>query len=73
MLVSIYDPVDSKGGSAKVINDLMGRRGPVWASDYYDKEVRDEKHFAVVYRYIKDNPMKLRGMCDGRFFGFYED
>ena len=48
-----------KGGSAKIINEMIGKSGKFWADDYYDKVVRDEKHFAVVYEYIKNNPLKI--------------
>jgi len=48
-----------KGASAKGINDIMGRRGTFWEKDYYDKAIRDEDHFRVVYQYIKNNPLKL--------------
>jgi len=48
-----------KGTSAKGINDMMGRRGASWEKNYYDKAIRDEKHFRVVYQYIKNNPRKL--------------
>ena len=48
-----------KGGSAKIINEMIGRSGKFWADDYYDKAVRDEKHFVVVYEYIKNNPLKI--------------
>lgn len=60
-----------KGVSAKKINDLLGKSGKFWADDYYDKVMRDEKHFGVVYEYIKNNPLKisktkvpLPNMCD---------
>lgn len=48
-----------KGVSAKKINELLGRSGRFWADDYYDKAIRDEKHFWVVYEYIKNNPLKI--------------
>ncbi len=63
-----------KGSSAKTINDMMSRRGKFWASDYYDKTIRDEKHFNTVYNYIKNNPLKL-GEAEAslpRFYGIYE-
>ncbi|MDQ6992875.1 MAG: transposase [Mariprofundus sp.] len=50
-----------KGGSAKEINNLLGRRGTFWENDYYDTLIRDEHHFSVVYQYIKNNPLKLSG------------
>ena len=63
-----------KGGSAKQINQMMGRKGRFWAADYYDKLIRDEEHFSVVCRYIKNNPDWL---CEAkasppRFYGIYE-
>lgn len=59
-----------KGGSAKMINELLGRRGPFWARDYYDKAIRDERHFDVVYQYIKNNPLKL-GAAEAALPRFY--
>jgi putative transposase len=64
-----------KGGSAKLINEIMNRSGRFWASDYYDKLIRDENHFAVVYQYIKNNAVAL---CEAkaslpRFYGIYEN
>ncbi|MDQ7005197.1 MAG: transposase [Ghiorsea sp.] len=49
-----------KGGSARLLNKVLNRSGEFWAKDYYDRLIRDEKHFQTVYRYIKQNPMKLR-------------
>jgi hypothetical protein len=48
-----------KGVSAKKINELLGKRGRFWTDDYYDKAIRDERHFWVVYEYIKNNPLKI--------------
>ena len=50
-----------KGASAKKINELLGKNGKFWADDYYDKAIRDENHFSVVYEYIKNNPQKIGG------------
>jgi len=63
-----------KGGSAKLINEKMGTTGKFWAADYYDKLIRDEKHFSVVYGYIKNNPLVLNEAKASvpRFFGVYE-
>jgi len=63
-----------KGGSAKIINDYLGGKGRFWATDYYDKLIRDEKHFSVVYGYIKNNPLVLNEAEASvpRFYGVYE-
>ena len=62
-----------KGGSAKIINECMGRKGKFWASDYYDRLIRNEKHFSVVYQYIENNPLKLNEAKASlpRFYGLY--
>jgi len=48
-----------KGKSAREINKRLNRSGKFWAKDYYDKGIRDERHFRVVYEYIRNNPLKL--------------
>ncbi|MCK5830567.1 MAG: transposase [Methylococcales bacterium] len=64
-----------KGGSAKLINEKMGRKERFWLADYYDKLIQDDKHFSVVYEYIRNNPV---GLDDGiensipRFYGIYD-
>ena len=62
-----------KGGSAHIVNTLLDREGQVWASDYFDKLIRDEEHFSLVYEYIKYNAVKaeLNDEKD-RFYGCYE-
>ncbi|HEX8914222.1 MAG TPA: transposase [Humisphaera sp.] len=32
--------------------------GGVWMRDYWDRYIRDERHFAAVVRYIHENPVK---------------
>jgi len=63
-----------KGGSSKLINEQMGRKGAFWSSDYYDKLIRDEKHFLLVYDYIRKNHLVL-GEAKAtlpRFYGVYD-
>jgi REP element-mobilizing transposase RayT len=47
-----------KGGLSFLINKELNRKGQFWANNYYDKMIRDEKHFGVVYKYIKNNAIK---------------
>ncbi|ABK90249.1 transposase [Francisella tularensis subsp. novicida] len=49
-----------KGGSAKLINDILNRKDSLWCSDYFDRAIRDEKHFETTYNYIKNNALKAR-------------
>lgn len=63
-----------KGASAKYMNKKLGRSGRFWAKDYFDRGIRDDKHFKVVYRYIRNNPLKLQSCNrDNRFYGVYGD
>ena len=75
-----------KGPSSRFINQMLSRKGKFWSADYYDKAIRNEKHFSVVYKYIKQNPLTLIGSevltsenekCGAkaplpRFYGIYE-
>jgi putative transposase len=49
-----------KGFSARQINKLLERSGSFWQRDYFDRLVRDEKHFANCVRFIRRNPEKAR-------------
>ena len=62
-----------KGASSAGINKILKRRGIFWEKGYFDKAIRDEKHFDTVYNYIKNNAVKA-GLSDAeeRFYGIYE-
>jgi REP element-mobilizing transposase RayT len=48
-----------KGPSALAANRLLGRMGePFWQSEYFDRQVRNEREFAQIQRYIEWNPVK---------------
>jgi len=55
-----------KGFTARRINALLGRSGSLWQRDYFDRLVRDDKHFANYVRYIRRNPEKAR-LGEGEF------
>ncbi|MFA6139071.1 MAG: transposase [Sulfurimonas sp.] len=61
-----------KSKSARDINKLLKINGKFWASEYYDKVIRDEEHFVQVYEYIKNNALKARLSLDDRFYSKYE-
>jgi putative transposase len=42
--------------SARKINALLERRGSFWQRSYFDRLIRDEKHFGNCIRYIRRNP-----------------
>jgi len=62
-----------KGGLSFIINKSLNKKGRFWAKDYYDKSIRDKKHFDIVYRYIKNNAIKVNlGDSKIRFYSVYE-
>jgi REP element-mobilizing transposase RayT len=52
--------------TARRINLLLGRSGVLWQRDYFDRLVRDEKHFANCVRYLRRNPIKAR-FSEGKY------
>ena len=52
-----------KSKSAARINALLGREGALWARDYFDRYIRDGKHFEANKHYIEMNPV-VAGLCD---------
>jgi REP element-mobilizing transposase RayT len=43
-------------------NRILDRRGQFWMEDYFDRYVRDARHFANAISYIENNPVKA-GLC----------
>jgi putative transposase len=46
--------------TARKINEALGNDGALWQKDYFDRIVRDWKHFTNVARYIRRNPVKAK-------------
>ncbi len=56
---SLGEIVDSwKGHTASEGNKMLGRKGPFWAKDYFDRYVRDAIHFEKAIDYVHANPVK---------------
>jgi REP element-mobilizing transposase RayT len=51
---------DGKSFTSREANKLLGRRGQFWMEDYFDRYVRNQKHFASAIAYIENNPVKAR-------------
>ena len=62
-----------KGSTSFAINKILNKKGSFWESNYFDKAIRDEKHFFTTYEYIKNNPIKANLKdFEKRFYGIYE-
>jgi REP element-mobilizing transposase RayT len=59
-----------KSFTSRKIGSLPGRERSLWQRDYFDRLVRDEKHFANCVRYIRRNPERAR--LHNRKFILYE-
>ena len=54
---------DIKGFTSRSINKLIGETGPIWQPDYFDRYIRDGKHFSTALRYIENNPV-MAGLAE---------
>jgi len=55
-----------KGGSAFDANKATGRKGALWSKGYYDRYIRDQRHFMSEFYYILHNPEKAGLVHDWR-------
>ena len=49
-----------KSYTAHTANKMLSRHGKFWMDDYFDRHIRNEKHFAHTIRYIEQNPVKAK-------------
>jgi REP element-mobilizing transposase RayT len=52
-----------KSYTASEVNKMLGRRGRFWQKEYFDRYIRNARHFAKVVAYIENNPVKAR-LCE---------
>jgi REP element-mobilizing transposase RayT len=58
-LASLGDIVSSwKRFTARQANRQLGRSGAFWQTEYWDRFIRNERHFAAAESYIDQNPVK---------------
>jgi type I restriction enzyme R subunit len=55
-----------KGFTAREINKRMGKTGTLWQEEYWDRLIRNERHFFKVAEYVRKNPVKAK-LLDGQF------
>lgn len=51
-----------KSYTARKANEFLKRSGSFWQKDYFDRYIRDEKHYFATIRYVEMNPVKA-GLC----------
>jgi len=47
-----------KGRSAKHVNAVLKRRGPIWQRAYFDHAIRDNEDIKEITRYMVANPLR---------------
>lgn len=59
-----------KSYTAAEARRMLGRTGPFWFREYFDRYVRSVEHFQRILRYVEENPVKaglVRRSVDWRF------
>ncbi len=51
---------DVKSFTSHEANRILRQQGQFWMEDYFDRYVRDKKHFVNAIAYIENNPVKAR-------------
>ena len=47
-----------KSFTAHQANQILGRSGELWFREYFDRFIRDDRHFSNAVSYIEYNPNK---------------
>ncbi len=47
-----------KSFTARRANEKLGRVGPFWHADYFDRYMRNEGHLERTVEYVEQNPVK---------------
>jgi len=56
--------------TARLANRLLRRQGDFWYRDYYDRAIRDERHYAAAIAYVEANPVRARLCADAEGWAF---
>jgi REP element-mobilizing transposase RayT len=47
-----------KSFTARRANHVLARTGPFWSPDYFDRYIRNDRHYEAALAYIEHNPVK---------------
>jgi len=51
-----------KSFTANEANKVLAREGTFWMPDYFDRYIRNQRHFVAAIDYVENNPVKA-GLC----------
>ncbi len=64
---TVHDVTGSwKRFTGREANRLLGRCGPFWQREYFDRAIRDDEHLRRAVGYVEANPLKA-GLCRSVF------
>jgi REP element-mobilizing transposase RayT len=49
-----------KSYTAHLANEILGRSGDFWFREYFDRFIRDDRHFSRAVSYIERNPVQAK-------------
>jgi REP element-mobilizing transposase RayT len=55
-----------KGRTSRLVNAALGRAGPLWQREWFDRWIRDEAEWVKCRDYIRQNPVKAGLVNDWR-------
>ena len=56
--------------TARKANELLGRSGEFWQTEYWDRFIRNQEHFAATEEYIDQNPVKAGLVTEARLWPY---
>jgi len=56
--------------TARQANRLLGRSGAFWQTEYWDRFIRNDEHFAATVSYIDQNPVKAGLIEEARLWPY---
>jgi REP element-mobilizing transposase RayT len=56
--------------TARKANELIGRSGEFWQTEYWDRFIRNADHFGTIEEYIDQNPVKAGLVADPRLWPY---
>jgi REP element-mobilizing transposase RayT len=59
-----------KSLTAHKANRMLGRSGQLWMPDYFDRYIRNERHFEKTVKYIERNPVQARICATAKEYPF---
>src|SRR5690349_14124011 len=56
--------------TARKANELVGRSGAFWQTEYWYRFIRNEEHFGVTEEYIDQNPVRAGLVAKSRLWPY---